>query len=131
MWKDDDPEVFNTFSNKTIVELGIDDGIKNGAEVSESIIETEFEFWTKKMHRNITQLDNEKITFTNKFYEIHAQASMNNVDVTDWATDANIQFRVGMHNTRSQRDYSIVNVKYPGKGVATTAASFECLDAFH
>ena len=83
------------------------------------------------MHRNITQLDNEKITLTNKFYEFHSTANLSNVDVSGWAVDDSVQFRVGMHNTKSIRDWSIVNIKYPGKGVATTDASFSCIDAYH
>jgi hypothetical protein len=131
MWPDDDDEVVITYSNKTVIELGVNDKYKNGAEVKDQTIYSDFQFWTKKLHRNITQLDNDKITLTNKFYEIHGQANLNNVDVTDWAVNDLVQFRAGMHNTKLSRDWSILNVKYPGKGVATTDKSFDCTDAFH
>lgn len=36
-----------------------------------------------------------------------------------------------MHSTRYERDWSIIDVIYPGKGVATTDDSFSCIDAFH
>ena len=42
------------------------------------------------MHRNITQLDNDKITLTNKFFEIHTTANLSNLDVSDWAVDASV-----------------------------------------
>ena len=69
MWADDDDEVVITYSNKTVIELGFGDKYTNGPEVKNSKIYSNFEFWTKKLHRNVTQLDNEKITLTNKFYE--------------------------------------------------------------
>tara|TARA_B100000780_G_C20941939_1_gene375658 strand:+ start:124 stop:396 length:273 start_codon:yes stop_codon:yes gene_type:complete len=90
MWKEDDDDVISTYSDKTIVDLGLNDLITNGPEVDESKIESLFVFWTKKMHRNITQLDNDKITLTNKFYEIHTTANLTNLDVSSWAVDEKV-----------------------------------------
>ena len=33
-----------------------------------------------------------------------------------------------MHTTRTHRDWSIIQVVYPGKGVPTTDSTFKCTD---
>jgi len=36
MWPEDDPEVTFEYSNKTVIEFGINDNISNGPEVGET-----------------------------------------------------------------------------------------------
>jgi hypothetical protein len=36
MWAEDDPEVTFEYSNKTVIEFGINDNISNGPEVGET-----------------------------------------------------------------------------------------------
>ena len=55
---------------------------------------------------------------------------LNNVDVTDWTADTLLQFRIGIHITRTQRDWLIINLKYPESG-EVTLADWACIDAFH
>ena len=100
----------------------------NGVELSNRLIKTRYEFWTKKLFMNVTQLDNEKITLTQNFYELHGQGVLDNIDVTDWVDGDTVQFRVGMHITRSMRDWSVINVNY--KGAATQVSDFSCVDGF-
>ena len=100
----------------------------NGVELSNRLIKTRYEFWTKKLFMNVTQLDNEKITLTQNFYELHGQGVLDNIDVTDWVDGDTVQFRVGMHITRSMKDWSVINVNY--KGVASQVSDFSCIDGF-
>jgi hypothetical protein len=80
--------------------------------------------------RNVTSLSNKKITNINYFYELHSRMMLNNVDVTDWTADTLLQFRIGIHITRTQRDWLIINLKYPESG-EVTLADWACIDAFH
>ena len=66
--------------------MGLNDQIKNGDEVptKNKEIETSYEFWTKKLYMNVTQLDNDKITLTENFFEFQGQANLKNIDVTEW-----------------------------------------------
>lgn len=128
-WNPKDGKIESVYSDKTVVELGKNDNIKN-QNVQSKVIETSFEFWTKKLYMNVSQLDNEKIIMTENFYEFQGQGNLKNVDVTDWATDELVTFRVGMHLSREARDWMIVQFKYPGKGVASTIDSFTCIDGY-
>ena len=67
-WDPKDGKIESVYSDKTVVELGKNDNIKN-ENVQNKVIETSFEFWTKKLYMNVSQLDNEKIIMTENFYE--------------------------------------------------------------
>jgi hypothetical protein len=104
IWKDaeNDPEIISVLSNKSVIELSPLDGIKNPDASSEKFeIYSAFEFWSKKSMRNVTDLANKKITNTNEFFELHAQMILNNVDITDWTKETLVQFRIGIHITRT------------------------------
>lgn len=94
------------------------------------MIETNYEFWTKKLYMNVTQLDNNKINKTENFFELHGQGSLINLDVTDWQADDEVLFRVGQHTSQDARDWSIIQFKYPGKGVDSTIDNFKCIDGY-
>lgn len=81
--------------------------------------------------RNVTNMSNKKITDTNEFYELHGQIMLNNVDITDWSSDTLIQFRVGMHISRHQRDWLIITLKPPVVGSESPLSDWSCVDAFH
>ena len=70
-WNPEDGKIEYVYSDKTVVELGKNDNIKNSQKVQNQIIESSFEFWTKKLYMNVSQLDNEKIIMTENFYELH------------------------------------------------------------
>ena len=104
IWKniDDDPEIITLLSNKTVIELSNMDGIKNEHSSTEDFpVSASFEFWSKKSLRNVTNLSNKKITDTNEYFELHSQLSLDNVDITDWTTESLLQFRIGIHITRT------------------------------
>jgi len=75
-------------------------------------------------------LDNDKIKLTENFFELHGQGNLNNIDVTEWAANDEVKFRVGGHTTREARDWSIVIFKYPGKGVESSLDNYECIDGY-
>jgi hypothetical protein len=81
--------------------------------------------------RNITKLRNKKEIEVNEFLEFHSQLILNNIDVTDWTNDNIVSFRIGIHLTRTQRDWLIINVKYPGKNQLSKIEDWTCIDAFH
>ena len=88
-WKnvDQDVNITSILSNKTVIEFGSSDGIKNeNSETQDIPIKSKFEFWSKKSMRNVTNLSNKKIIDTNEFFELHAQLSLENVDITDWTS---------------------------------------------
>ena len=87
-------------SNKTVIELGRGDLNKNKGILESVPIETNFEFWSIKRNRNVTKLSNKKVVELNSFHELHAQANLLNVDVTEWTPETVIQFRIGIHVTR-------------------------------
>jgi hypothetical protein len=111
-----------------VIELSQLDGIKNKHEQTEKFqIQTSFEFWSKRSMRNVTNLSNKKIINTNEFFELHSQISLDNVDITEWNSDTLVQFRIGIHNTRTQRDWLIINLKYPQS--KPTIDAWTCIDA--
>lgn len=65
--------------------------------------------------RNVTKLNNKKIDEVNEFYELHSRLILDNIDVTDWTPDSLITFRIGIHISRDQRDWLLIQIKYPGK----------------
>ena len=88
-WKnvDQDVNITSILSNKTVIEFGSSDRIKNeNSETQDIPIKSKFEFWSKKSMRNVTNLSNKKIIDTNEFFELHAQLSLENVDITDWTS---------------------------------------------
>ena len=51
--------------------------------------------------------------------------------MTGWTTDSIVSFKIGIHVSRNERDWLIINLKYPGKDQPVKIEDWDCIDAFH
>ena len=49
----------------------------------------------------------------------------------DLPENERVEFRIGIHITRTQRDWLVINLAYPGLGETVTIDQWQCIDAFH